>query len=85
MSKLVSVHVANKWVVQDANAEQKETKRFFAWSKSELPSLIPNMNSFFLGGASMKEDNKTIGEVGQHKLMHNWAKTETILLADYDI
>ena len=40
---------------------------------------------FFWGGASMKEDNKTIGEVGQHKLMHNWAKTESTLLADYDI
>ena len=33
----------------------------------------------------MKEDNKTIGEVGQQKLMHNWAKTESTLLTDYDI
>ena len=42
-------------------------------------------SEFFGGGASMKEDNKTIDEVGQHKLMHNWAKSESTQLADYGI
>ena len=62
----------------------KRNRADYAWSKSELATLIPKVNSFG-GGASMKENNKTIDEVGQHKLMHNWAKSESTQLADYGI
>ena len=71
--------------MQGANAEQKRNQADFAWSKSELPTLIPKVNSFLGGRASMKEDNMTIGVAGQHKLCITWAKTETTLFADYDI
>ena len=46
---------------------------------------INSESEFFGGGASVKENNKTIDEVGQHEPMHNWAKTESTKLADYGI